>query len=67
MVLIAVISGGCGLAPIIGGNLSVVVIFILLMKWTDEGLSPDGVLWVVVARLVEMASRPGASRLVGQI
>jgi hypothetical protein len=65
MALIALISAACGLVPTVGGVLSVVVMFILLVRWTGADFWLEAVLLVVVARLVEMAAGLGVSRACG--
>ncbi len=52
MLLIAAISSLAGLIPFVGWLVSLIVMFVLISKWTDAEFWPDAVLMVIVADLV---------------
>ena len=52
MLLIAAISSLVGLIPLVGWLASLVVMFVLISKWTDAQFWPDAVLMVIVANFV---------------
>ncbi len=52
MLLIAAISSLVGVIPFVGWLASLIVMFVLISKWTDAEFWPDAVLMVVVANAV---------------
>jgi len=56
MVIIAAVSSLTGLVPTVGGLISLIVMFVLICKWTDAPLWPDAVLMVAVAGLIGLLS-----------
>ncbi len=52
MLLIAAISSAAALVPVVGWILSLVVMFVLICKWTDADLWPHAVLMVLAADLL---------------
>jgi hypothetical protein len=52
MLLIAAISSLAGCIPWIGWLVGLVVMFVLISKWTDAEFWPDAILMVVVANFV---------------
>lgn len=49
MLIIAGVSSIFSLIPYAGGFISMIVMFVLIYKWTDANLWPDAVLMVIVA------------------
>ena len=54
---IAAISTLVGLIPVVGWILAIIVMFVLICKWTDAEFWPDAVLMVVVANVVSAIAR----------
>jgi hypothetical protein len=52
MMLIAAVSGLCGLIPAVGAIVALIVMFFLISKFTDAQFWPDAVLMVVVANVL---------------
>lgn len=52
LVLIAGISSLCGLIPEVGWIVSILVLFVLVCKWTTADFFPDAVLVVVAAKIL---------------
>ena len=56
MLLIAAICAVVGLVPFVGGLAALVLMFILIRRWTSANVWPDAVLMVVAARAVSIAA-----------
>ncbi|MFW5893710.1 MAG: hypothetical protein ACOCUY_01055 [Verrucomicrobiota bacterium] len=52
MIIIAAVSSILGQVPVVGWLLGLVVMFMLICKWTTAEFWPDAVLMVVVANVV---------------
>ncbi|MFH1717212.1 MAG: hypothetical protein ABIF19_07670 [Planctomycetota bacterium] len=52
MVIIAAVSSLAALIPVVGWLASLIVMFVLICKWTDANLWPHAVLMVLVANLL---------------
>ena len=54
LLIIAAISGLVGLIPVVGSVISLVVMFVLICKWTDAQFWPHAVLMVLVAGIIRL-------------
>ena len=52
MLLVAAISSLVSAIPLVGWLVGMIVMFVLICKWTDAEFWPDAVLMVVVAQVV---------------
>lgn len=56
MLLIAAICAVVGLVPFVGRLAALVLMFVLIRRWTSANVWPDAVLMVVVAWVVSIAA-----------
>jgi hypothetical protein len=52
MLIVAAVSSLTGLVPMVGWLISLIVMLVLICKWTDANLWPHAVMMVLVADLI---------------
>lgn len=64
MAVIAAISGAVTFIPVVGLILGIIIMFVLLVKWTGADFWPDAIILVVVSNIVAIGLSIG---LVGML